>query len=69
MSDHLIISIKSYLSENPDGKSISQLSEKFRINRLTLSGYLKAYEELGILRKIEVGTAIIYKLKDGDKKC
>lgn len=63
MSDHLIVEILKYLAENPDGKSISQLSEKFGINRLMLSGYLKAYEEIGKLRKLEIGTAVIYKLK------
>jgi len=63
MSDHLIESIRKHLGENPDGKSISQLSEKFRMNRLMLSGYLKAYEEVGVLTKLEISTAIIYKLK------
>lgn len=58
----LISFIRIYLDENPDGASINGLARHFNVNRQALGPYLKAYEEMGVLKKVVIGPAFVYRL-------
>ena len=56
-----IKSILLYLKDNPDGVSVNRISRFFKINRQMLGAYLQAYEEIGVLRRYEIGPAYVYR--------
>ena len=64
MDGRLIDTILKYLHENPDGESMYYLAHRFAVNRFMLGGYLQAYEEVGVLRKVKIGPAVVFKIKD-----
>ncbi len=64
MGNQLIETIMDYLCENKDGVSINHLAHHFKLNRYMLGGYLRAYEEMGVLRKVLIGPAMVYKVKN-----
>ena len=64
MPEKLIVKVQKLLAESPDGISINQLALKLNVNRFMLSGYLKAYEEVGLLRVFTIGPAYVYKLNE-----
>lgn len=53
---------------NDDSYTISELAKKLKLNRVFLSGYLKALEDNGELVSKNIGTAKVYKIKEQTKK-
>jgi len=57
--DKLTEKIIKLLREDP-GQSVKELAKKLGVNRIFLSGYLKALESQGCIRSKQIGPARVY---------
>lgn len=48
------------LLENDPGQSVKELAKKLSVNRVFLSGYLKALEDRGYIKSKRIGPARVY---------
>ena len=65
--DKLTEKIIKLLREDP-GQSVKELAKKLGVNRIFLSGYLKALESQGCIRSKQIGPARVYFNRDGGRR-
>jgi len=55
--------------EKTPGMAVKELAEKLGVNRVFLSGYLRALEKVGVVKSRRVGPAILYyKVREWQEK-
>ena len=47
-----------------DQLTITELSERFKVNKMYLSGYLKALEDIGKLKAKKIGPSLVYSSRE-----
>jgi len=65
--DKLTEKIIELLEKDP-GQSVKQLARELGVNRIFLSGYLKALENQGYLKSKRIGPAKVYFNRSGSRR-